>query len=203
MKGRDANLIARSGQTLSKRRWEKAWSLIEIKDMKWLLTVVLRRELQNKSRQSWRLVMRLLPSIRFTHLTGDGLHDKAQKETFNDCRPGFSCEFHSWWLWFKSGERIFMSLAALGEAEALAAGVVPIMAAGTVINATSWMAKGVTKKRVPLKNCKHSKNIRYWANENGVLKEHCPRCNFVKTHPNTVKRIRNSKKLSSEYDWLL
>ena len=30
-----------------------------------------------------------------------------------------------------------MSLAALGEAEALAAGVVPIMAAGTVINATS------------------------------------------------------------------
>ena len=40
-----------------------------------------------------------------------------------------------------------MSFAALGEAEALAAGVVPIMAAGTVISATSRMAKGVTKKR--------------------------------------------------------
>ena len=38
-----------------------------------------------------------------------------------------------------------MSFAALGEAEALTAGAVPIMAAGTVIGATSRMAKGVTK----------------------------------------------------------
>ena len=71
-----------------------------------------------------------------------------------------------------------MSIVALGEAEALAAGAVPIMAAGTVINATSKMIPRGTKSKKKCKHCGRIANYKAMTCSGPHCKKHAHHCDF-------------------------